>query len=334
MTLKNKRYWVLSFLISAFILFAILRLASWNQFIQLIAEINWIWVFAGAVLYVSEITLQGYRASVLFSDDSLPTNKVILVSNTHNFLNKIAPARLGELSFPLLSHRYLNTSHLHGFSVLILARFADALVVLTAFSLVYFLNLAKFSLIAFVWLPIVLWAVFSLFLYLLLVDGIGLTWSERLKDMEIGGWKGVVKSWLMDLWDGLRKSITLARQQNQLMPVIGYSVIMWLLIYGVFLTISKAIGLTLTVEDLLVAASFAIIGTILPIGGMGHIGSLEAGWVVGLLAVGSPSRLAATSALVIGILTTVYALILALFSVAYLEFSRRRNHSRLVGERE
>ncbi|MBN2662351.1 MAG: flippase-like domain-containing protein, partial [Bacteroidales bacterium] len=51
--------------------------------------------------------------------------KLFSVSAIHYFLNKILPARSGEISFPLLLKKHLNYNYTNGISILFFARILD-----------------------------------------------------------------------------------------------------------------------------------------------------------------------------------------------------------------
>lgn len=314
---------LLPILISLVVLFVILRLTSWVDFSHLWKQITWRWVFLGCVFYVMEITLQGFRANLIFNDSTLSSIKIVSVSNTHNFINKVTPARLGELAFPFLSKRYLDVRPVRGFSVLILSRLADFFIVLIAFSLVFLFQLISRSLFTFLWAPVLLWAGL-IFLFRVLMDKQILNHlTEKIRASIWPHFVERIKPSILDLMQEVRAAMQQAISRKLLQPVFLYSFCMWLLIYLVFVVLSFSVNLSFSLNEVLVAASFAILGTIFPIGGAGHIGNLEAGWTVGLMAAGVGSSDAALSALVIGIMTTTYAALLALISFLFLEIGYR-----------
>lgn len=321
--MKKFSYWLLPILISFFVLFVILRLTSWADFSHVWEQISWRWIILGCILYIAEITLQGFRANLIFSDPSLSAIKVVSVSNTHNFINKVTPARLGELTFPVLSKRYLDVRPIRGFSVLILTRLADFFIVLIAFSIVFLFYLISRSLFTFLWAPVLFWAGLILLFKILMDKQIWGYFIERIHSSRWPRFFDRVKTSILDLMQEVQVALHQAIARKQLQPVFLYSFCMWLLIYLVFIVLSWSVNLSFTLNEVLVAASFAILGTILPIGGAGHIGNLEAGWTVGLMAAGVDSSFAALSALVIGIMTTTYAALLGLISFLFLEIDYR-----------
>jgi uncharacterized membrane protein YbhN (UPF0104 family) len=81
---------------------------------------------------------------------------------------------------------------------------------------------------------------------------------------------------------------------------------MWLLVLGC--------GTLLTLSQLLVGATGAIIGNMLPLNALGSIGTLEAGWTLGFSAVGLDSKFAFATGLVFHGIYLVFGGILAAFS--------------------
>ena len=329
--MKKFAYWIVPVFISVLVLLIVLRLTSWTDFSQVWEQLTWKWVIWGCVFYFTEITLQGLRVNLIFSDFTLPLVKVVSISNLHNFINKVTPARLGELTFPVLFNRYLNVCPVRGLSVLILARLSDLFIVLVAFSLVALAQIIKESLFGFLWILVLLWIGVFLGFGILMNEDVWNQITERIRTRRWPGFLDRIIFRLVDLVKDIGTTVKETRQRKMLLPILSYSLIMWLLIYLVFIVLSWSVNLTFTLSDILIAASFAILGTILPVGGIGHIGNLEAGWTIGLIAAGTDPSNASLSALVIGIMTTSYAALLALFSFLFLEIGfQLRRHSNKI----
>jgi len=109
-----------------------------------------------------------------------------------------------------------------------------------------------------------------------------------------------------------------------------YSLLIWSSLYLVFIALGRAMGLRFTLGQFLIGASAAIFGTMLPVGGVGHFGGLEAGWTLGLLAVGASSSEAASSAIVVSVMTTFFALSIATVSFTILKLRLWQVSKRLI----
>jgi hypothetical protein len=151
---KLTHYLFVSIAISAAILFALTRLTTWQDFLALWHRLRWTWTALGSLAYCAEIVLMGVRVSKLFTAERPPSAPIILISNVHNFTNKVLPARLGELASPLLMHRHVGVSGTRALPVLILAHLPGLYTVMIAFSIVNTLQRDLLSDWRFYWLPV------------------------------------------------------------------------------------------------------------------------------------------------------------------------------------
>jgi len=323
---KIVRHLVIPAAVSTLILVLLTRLASWQDFLSLLHHLRWDWMAVGGAAYCAEVVFMGLRASVLFASEEVPGGPVILVSGVHNFINKVLPARIGELAFPLLMRRYLKVDGKRAFSVLVLTRLADFYVIAVAFSVVYTLQRDLLSRWKLYWLPVALvWLWLIVIPLVLLREGFWTPWLSHLERVPLPGPVDRARGFLFSLWCDLRAVLRPGVRLQALARVMLFSVLVWLLLYCVFVALGRAMGLDLTLGQLLFGATIAIFGTILPIGGVGHFGGLETGWTLALLMVGASRSEAVATAIVISVATTLFALSIAMSSVIILELHLRRS---------
>ena len=108
---------------------------------------------------------------------------------------------------------------------------------------------------------------------------------------------------------GAVESFSRARPRVLLMSGIS-SVVVWLLTYGVFFTVMRALGLDVSVAQVVLGATGGVVTGFLP-GGIGSFGTLEAGWALGFVLVGLGESEAAASGIGVSLITFVYAGIMA-----------------------
>lgn len=312
---------IVSLLFSFTILFLLLRPIRWQDLLALQHQLDWKWVVVGALTYWAEVTLVGIRAAILLSTYGVqPGIIVLLVSNLHNFINKITPARMGELSFPILLRRYAQVSYKKALAALIVARLADFYTVffVAPISLILFREAREWSYRNWPWLfTIVGFA--SLVVIMFTKYAYPITdyveqFSLALKCRKL--------SFLLNLWRDLCSLID-SSIRKRLLPVGIYSLFIWLLLYCTFVALGKAMNIGIPSRYFLVSGTLAILGTMIPINGMGHFGGLEAGWVLGLMLVGTTYVSAVTSAVGISLLVTLFALLIAVASLCVLEIAPR-----------
>jgi uncharacterized membrane protein YbhN (UPF0104 family) len=71
--------------------------------------------------------------------------------------------------------------------------------------------------------------------------------------------------------------------------LVGTSLVMWCSMFGVFYCMTAACGLNLGLAQVVVGSGGGIVGNLLPIGGIGSLGTMEAGWTAAFEATGAPT---------------------------------------------
>ena len=317
--------------ISFMIIFLLLRPVKQDMLI-LQMQIDWKWLVVGALTYWAEVILVGVRAVVLLSTHGMrPKITVVLISNLHNFINKITPARMGELSFPYLLHRYAQISYKKALSVLIVVRLADFYTIsfVAPMSLVLSCETQLWSYLNWLWLLAAVGIVSLVAIMLTKYVYPLIDYIERLLLIL----KSQRLSVILNLWRDLCSMFESA-VRGKLLEVGVCSVVIWFLLYCTFIALGKAMNIGVPSRHFLVSGTFAILGTLLPISGVGHFGGLEAGWVLGLTLVGTTYASAIASALGVSLLTTLFALLIALASLVVLEINSRRLIMLLTAKRD
>ncbi len=335
-TSRVMRVLVAPMAMSGLILWLLSRVTSWSEFAAVWAGLDWRWVAVAGLGYGVEVSLIGLRHSMLLARAAAPPLTTLLASNVHNFVNKILPARTGELAFPILMRRYTGTSGTRALGVLVLARVIDLYLVLVAFTSVYISQRDRPGIREVFYPPLVglVWAGMVALSFVLFTDGFWTRWLERAERMPLRPLLGRVRAAVFALWHELQAAWRAGLTEDVLPSVIFCSALSWAVLYGVFVALGQAMRLELGPGDLLIGASVAILGSILPIGGVGHFGGLEAGWTIGLVAVGATRSEAAASALVISAMTTTFAFCLAALCLIALEVSHRRRTATVAARQE
>jgi len=207
----------------------------------------------------------------------------------HSFANQILPARSGELTFPALLNKLFGAPVGAGGTYLVVIRFAElaALLAWYAVALVGWLMLG-----ANVGADQVI-----LLAGLLAGTGLGifafsrrlLLWGVALLDRILNA--DIAPDWR---WIGfLRESIPDAREAldevtgGQWRALVGWSLAMWAVMFVVFGSCLAAAGIELGVWTTVVGAAGGIAGNLFAFAGFGSIGTMEAGWTAGYVAVGA-----------------------------------------------
>ncbi len=97
--------------------------------------------------------------------------------------------------------------------------------------------------------------------------------------------------------------------------VIIISFGIWLSLYSFIYALVTAININLYFFAVLLASTFALFTTVLPIQGIGGFGTMESGWAIGFIAVGLTKGVAISSGFVVHIVILLYCLILGLIGL-------------------
>ncbi|MFB6352197.1 MAG: lysylphosphatidylglycerol synthase domain-containing protein, partial [Bradymonadaceae bacterium] len=214
--------------------------------------------------------------------------ELLWTSAGHSFANQLLPARTGELVFPELWRRATGETYAEGTVVLAAIRIVELGVVASLYGIamiVWLLGQAETG--ASVWLVgglIGAGVAVIVALPWLLRIGLGLAdrlfRQTRLADI----------SWLAPL----REAIPRAGQavdrlgRRERIWLVVTSIAMWMAMFGVFWFTVAACGAGLGLAQTIVGAGGGIVGNLLPLGTVGSLGTMEAGWTAAFRATGAP----------------------------------------------
>ena len=239
----------------------------------------------GAVLACRWIRLMG-----LVEADALSPYRLELLWAVagHSFANHILPVRSGELVFPELWRRATGESYAEGAVYLAAIRVIELGIVVSLFGI---------GLVA--WLSgrgqadVPVWLV-----WVLVAAGVALVFAlPVLLRLGLG-----FADWLfcrtrlaeIDLLEPLREAVPHAREavdelgRHERIWLVATSVPMWLAMFGIFYFAVAACGADLGVAQTVVGSAGGIVANLLPIGGIGSLGTMEAGWTAAFRATGAP----------------------------------------------
>lgn len=312
---------VVPLLLTLVLLCMLLRPLRWQDMLALQKRLDWKWLVTGALAYWAEVILVGLRAAILLSAYGVqPRITILLASNLHNFINKITPARIGEISFPLLLQKYAQISYKRTVPALVVARIADLCTICFLAPVILILsdNTQVWTYLNWPWLLIIVGLVsLSTILFTKRVYRL-IDYIEQL----LAVFKSQRLSAFLTHWRDLCSMVE-SIMRRKLFPVGICSVLIWFLLYFTFIALGEAMNTGVPTRCFLVSGTFAILGTMMPIGGIGHFGGLEAGWVLGLMLVGTTYANAITSAIGTSLLITFFALLIAIASLGVLEITPR-----------
>lgn len=244
------------------------------------------------------------------------TLTLLWVVSIHGAMNRLMPLRTGELSYPLLAKRVGAAQMGEGLVQLLMLRLLDLLTVAVLFLLALALSLISgvSGLGESTWLFVVVasgigLACIAALLKLGALLGVGLRIGRKV--LSIAG--SSEEGWAQKLLERASSAVDAVTDLSihDRLRLGFWSVVCWGAYFVTFYLILIALGLTLPFLRTVLGSSAAIVGSTVPLSGLGTFGALEGGWTAGFVAVGVEPGMAASTALVMSGLTLLFALMLA-----------------------
>lgn len=278
LTWRNATAWALGLGVSALILAGLLYFVDVAQVTGALEQADLRWLAAATGFFSAATLCRWWRVVLLTPKGS--RRALLGVSSGHALLNKILPLRTGELTFPLLYRRATGASLRGGAVVLAAIRVSELACLLPLYA-------AALALYA-TTLPVVAVAVAALAgVSLQLALPLGLRYLGKLKVLRQA----------REEFDALSRP--------RLLGLAAINTLVWLCLFGLYYTSLKAFGLDVTPAQSVVGAGGAIVTNLLPINGIGSVGTMEAGWTAGLAATGAAAGPVLTAGLAMHAITMV-----------------------------
>ncbi len=316
---------ILSIVVTGILLFLIFHFIDVDSFVTSIKNINIKYLSISVLLMIATYFVRAKRFHLMLHTKGLLI--YFSISSVHFFLNKILPAKTGELSLPILFHKYLNVSYKKGTSALLLFRFFDlfSVVLLLSISLL-FVHIDKINqnvlfviALSVILLQVLFWFRLSRILSFLenMLSKIKIKKIERFKEKLFIYFQQV-------------KDFKVNSSSGFLIKLAFISVVNWFLTYLTFYFIMRSFGVDFSILQIIFATSLASFSILLPVSAIGSFGTFEAGWSFGFVLLG----MTLDSALSIGFFTNIFSIIvsaaLATFGYFFLMFSARKKRENSI----
>ena len=134
MLLKPKFWWrLLSIVVTLILLIYLLNQVKWDEFQEILTRISPISLLGAASLYLALNFFRAVRFRILLDRDHTPLRLLFPITMYHNFLVRVLPFKLGEVSYIVMLRTYLNYSVKEGISSLFGARLLELLIIIAVF---------------------------------------------------------------------------------------------------------------------------------------------------------------------------------------------------------
>lgn len=271
----------------------------------------------GAALYGSLVVLRSLRYRVIAPD--VPMRTLLTVHAVHALLLRLMPLKTGELGFAWLMAR----SNAGGFSRnllgLVMLRVLDLTTVLSLFTLgLVLFGSASFARGQLSLAPLIAAAVVAA-LAPLYLRGL-LRAAARLLDLVLALTRLERVEPVARAQRSVRESIAWsdALPRRALVVATGLTTVQWLVNYVLFFVLLEAMAVDVTVAQAVLGGSGSVLGSLLPVAGVGTFGPLEAGWAVGFVATGMDAETAIASGFGFSVISLGYSAIAGLIGGVFL----------------
>jgi uncharacterized protein (TIRG00374 family) len=289
-----------------------------EDLITTIKSINKIYLVLGLFLYTLSYLFRGLRFHILL-DKKISLNDLFHIVCVHNMVNSILPARSGELSYIYILKKYHNKSTGEGVATLMVARVLDFITISLLFfiSSLFVSNLPEmFSNI--IWVVVLFTALLAIFLIVLLYAGeIFLKFADAFFTTIKLNKNSVVNFFLRKAREVV-DSFTNIKNNGKMMELFIISFVIWFILYSLNYTLIKSLGMDIGFFEVLLASTFVVFMSVLPVQGLGGFGTYEVGWTIGFIGIGLTKELAINSGIVIHIIGIIYYVLLGMYGYQYL----------------
>ena len=309
---------VISIIITFLLLGIILSQIRIEDLIITVKSINKTYLVLGFLLYSFSYVLRGIRFHILL-DKKISLTDLFHVVCVHNLINSILPARSGELSYIYILRKYHAKSTGEGVATLMVARVLDFIAISLLFfvSSLFITDLPEmFSSI--IWLVVLFTCLLAIFLIILLYAGEAFLNFSNAIFIAFKLDQNVLVKFFLRKANEIVGNFENIKNSGKMIELCIISFIIWLTLYFLNYVLIRSLDINIGFFEVLLASTFVVFMSVLPVQGLGGFGTYEVGWTIGFVGVGLSKELAINSGIVVHIIGIVYYVLLGLYGYQYL----------------
>lgn len=302
---------VVGLVVTGSLVLFLLRFVDWHHVRDIVAQMSWPMCSLGLLLYFSIYVVRSIR--FLYIAPGAPLLTMLWITSVHNFLLRVMPLRTGELAYGILANKTGVAGLGQSLVSLVLLRVLDSTMVVVLFGITLALNRGLYAGNVLIGVGISAGLALCGLMVVLLFNpllGFGLTVLGAIARAMRLDRKPRVNRILSRLRGAVDSHASLPRRI--VLPAGGYTVIQWLLSFGVMWVMMRAFSIEVTLTQVLLGGTASVVSGFLPISGIGTFGTLEAGWALGFALVGVDRTTAVASGFAYSIVTFGFAALLGL----------------------
>ena len=329
--ISNKRTRIIKysiiFIISLALVWFLLTRITFEDVKTVLSKVQPIYIVIGIVIYIFAYLFRALRFHILLGRKVRVKDLIVIVS-VHNLMNKILPARTGELSFIYLLKKYdINLEE--RIATLVIARIFDFIMIACffLFSVLFLRDLPTIVAGAF-------WIIAICLLILVILLGSLLYRGESFKkyiggiaiQLRIDRFK--ITNKILKIVEDTILSFKIIRSRKIIAKTGALTCIIWILMFILYFMYTQAFHIELGMFEIVVIVSFMALLPLLPFYAVGGFGTTEVTITIFLVAFGVDEKIAIVTSFGIHLIAIMYTVILGLIGSAILGLKKRRKGSK------
>lgn len=287
--------------------------------ITTLVSIDPLYLIVGFVLYICSYFLRALRFHILLNGEVGIWDLFNIVC-VHNMVNSILPARTGELSYIYLLKKLHNKNTGEGIATLFVVRVFDFISISSLFfiSILMMHNLPEIIMKA-VWVIAGFMILIVIFSITLLYSGESFLNIVRRFFRKFNLDKKYFADYLLRKGKEVVENFKKIKNNGKIIEIAIVSIAIWLSAYSLAYMLLTGMKIPLNFFQVLLASTFSLFTTVLPIQGIGGFGTYEGGWTIGFIAMGLTKEVAISSGFAYHIIIIAYFVILGLIATVYIK---------------
>ena len=247
-----------------------------------LSEVQPLWLVLGLVLYIINYFFRSIRFKILIHSRDIPFKDIFQVSCFHSMYNYLLPARTGEFSYIYYLKRLTHTPITEGLSTLLAARMLDLLVTFLFLPFAIFFLQGRIS-NGYLQVIVVCASFVIFFSFLVVYFVVRGRKSLRMLDRFLAFLKiaerSIVKKIRGKLGEFHISFETICRKRVYFRAFL-LTLCIWFSVYGYFFMIIRSLQVEINFWQVVLILIIMVPTRLLPIQGVGNVGTHEIGWGV------------------------------------------------------
>lgn len=273
----------ISLIVALALIIFLITVIDWQTFGDLLFSLSPLSIIAGFLIYVALNFFRSLRFKVLLDQDNTPIKTLFPIALYHNFLVRLLPFKLGELSYIVLLRNRLGIKVEEGISSLAGSRLLELLVIVMVAAVTLFIAgdiVPGQQIIMMILAAVFVLASMAVFYYAGRIIRFGLWMLRRIASM-IFRTPPVFLDSIAEKLESTAQEFDRVSQPRLFLRAFFWSFFTYSCSFGTNLVILLAVGVELSVVETIILISMGMFATAFPFNISGF-GMFELSWGLGL----------------------------------------------------